>query len=252
MRGPRAAAVATGMALATAGLGACSSTPASSEVTVLTVSAAASLTDAFTEVGTRFEERHPDVDVRFNFAGSSALAEQILAGAPVDVFAAASTAAMDSVAAQGLVADPVAFASNTLTIAVPPGNPGDIASLADLADPAVSVVVCAVQVPCGAATEALLAGSDVAVTPVSLEPDVRAVLTKVIADEVDAGLVYVTDVIAAGSGVDEVPIPAASNVSTWYPIAAAASAGPEASAFVDFVLSDEGQGILDAWGFGQP
>lgn len=252
MRAVRAAVLATGITAAVVALAACRSGTSADEPTVVTVSAASSLTDAFTEAGTRYEEAHPGVDVRFNFAGSSALAEQIIAGAPVDVFAAASTPTMDSVVAAGLVTDPVLFASNTLAIAVPPANPAAVASIADLADPIVSVVVCAAQVPCGAATADLLTVNDVMLTPVSLEPDVRAVLTKVIADEVDAGIVYRTDIIAAGDAVGEVPIPQASNVRTVYPIAAAVSAGAAAQDFVDFVLGDEGQAILRAWGFGSP
>ena len=215
----------------------------------ITVSAAASLTDAFAEIGAAFTERNPDTDVRFNFAGSSTLAEQINAGAPVDVFAAASLDSMQSAIEAGSITDHEPFTSNALAIAVPSGNPAGIASLADLADPDVSLVVCAKQVPCGAAATALFEQNSLDVTPVSLEADVRAVLTKVIADEADAGIVYRTDITGAGTEVEEITISDERNIATTYPIATTADAGPDAQAFVDFVLSDDGQEILDSWGF---
>lgn len=215
----------------------------------ITVSAAASLTDAFTEIGTAFTERNPDTDVRFNFAGSSTLAEQINAGAPVDVFAAASLDSMQSSIEAGSINDPEPFTSNALAIAVPPGNPAGIASLTDLAGADVTVVVCAKQVPCGAAATALFELNSLDVTPVSLEADVRAVLTKVIADEADAGIVYRTDITSAGTDVEGITISDAQNVSTTYPIATTTGAGRDAQAFVDFVMSADGQEILDSWGF---
>ena len=220
--------------------------------TVLTVSAAASLTDAFAEIGDAYTSEHPGTQVRFNFAGSSTLAEQISAGAPVDVFAAASPAAMQTAVDAGTVRDPVLFTANSLALAVPAGNPADVASLADLTRDDVTVVVCAVTVPCGAATEDLFRANGLDVTPASLEPDVRAVLTKVVADEADAGVVYRTDVSVAGNDVEGIVIPDDVNVVNDYPIAVTVDAPAEAQAFVDFVLGDRGQEILGAWGFASP
>ncbi len=242
-----AAALASGLTAS------CSSTEAPDDTTtVLTVSAAASLTDAFTEIGDAYTSEHPDTRVRFNFAGSSTLAEQISAGAPVDVFAAASPAAMQTAVGAGTVRDPMLFTANSLAIAVPAGNPADVATLADLTRDDVTVIVCATTVPCGAATEDLFRANGLDVAPASLEPDVRAVLTKVVADEADAGVVYRTDVIAAGQDVEGISIPDDANVVNDYPIAVTVDAPAEAQAFVDFVLGDKGQEILGAWGFASP
>lgn len=218
--------------------------------TVITVSAAASLSDAFTEIGEAFEQRNPDVTVRFNFAGSSTLAEQINAGAPVDVFAAASNEAMDRASSELEERRP--FASNSLAIAVPSGNPAGITSLKDLAQSSVTLVMCDAPVPCGAAALALFDRNDLDITPSSLEPDVRAVLTKVITDEADAGIVYRSDVLAAGDQVESIEIPDSTNVSTTYPIAIVNGASSTARDFMDFVLSEDGQAIVRTWGFGSP
>lgn len=222
----------------------------SDNATTITVSAAASLTDAFTEIGAAFAEANPSVEVRFNFAGSSSLAEQINAGAPVDVFAAASTTSMDR--AREALDEQTIFASNSLAIAVPLGNPAGITALPDLQDPNVTLIVCATPVPCGTATEALFERNAVSVTPSSLEPDVRAVLTKVIADEADAGIVYRTDTAAAGDQIEQIAIPDEANVINEYPIAVTKAAPTSAASFVDFVLSESGQQILKSWGFGAP
>ena len=230
------------------GLAACSTN--NDDATTITVSAAASLTDAFTKIGEAFEDQNPNFTVRFNFAGSSTLAEQINAGAPVDVFAAASLPAMDK--AITALDEPVFFASNSLAIAVPPGNPANLSELADLAGPGITLVVCASPVPCGAATNSLFDRNGIAATPASLEPDVRAVLTKVIADEADAGIVYRTDIAAAGDQVQEVAIPDARNVTSKYPITRTIDAASGSQEFIDFVLSDAGQQILAQWGFGSP
>jgi len=216
----------------------------------ITVSAAASLTDAFTEIGAEFTQRNPGTDIRFNFAGSSTLAEQINSGAPVDVFAAASTTAMNRAA--DALDEPVSFAANSLAIAVPGGNPANIEALSDLTDPNVTIVVCNAPVPCGEAADALFEKNELRVTPASLEPDVRAVLTKVIADEADAGIVYRTDIAAAGQQIDSIDIPDTDNVRTIYPIATTTEAPGQAQAFVDFVLSDVGQDTLRKWGFTSP
>lgn len=220
--------------------------------TTITISAAASLTDAFTEIGESFMQANPEVSVRFNFAGSSTLAEQINAGAPVDVFAAASAASMQSSIEAGTIQDPQIFAANELAIAVPPGNPAAISQLADLENADVTLVVCNDNVPCGAAARVLFDQNNLSVTPSSLEPDVRAVLTKVIADEADAGIVYRTDVIAAGDQVTGIAISEDSNVVSEYLIALTKEARNHSGSFVDYVLSDKGQEILHSWGFGLP
>lgn len=216
------------------------------ETKVVTVSAAASLTAAFEQIATQFEAANPGIDVQLNFGGSSALAEQIAQGAPVDVFASASTATAESIA--DLLGPRAVFARNFLQIAVPAANPAGIVTAADLAAAGVSVATCQEQVPCGAAAQPLLTALEI--TPVTEEPDVKSVLGKVIADEVDAGIVYVTDVIAAGSAVKGVNIPAGFNPGTSYPIAQVkASTSSAAQAFIDAVLSESGQRVLSDYGF---
>lgn len=220
----------------------------------VTVSAASSLTDVFTQLGDQFMSDDPGVELTFNFASSSDLAEQIVQGAPVDVFASASDSTMQTVVDAGDASDPTTLTSNSLEIATPPSNPGNVHSLQDLQKSSVSVAVCTPDAPCGAATQALFENNVLNVTPVTLEPDVRSVLTKVTADEVDAGVVYVTDVQAAGSDVHGVPIPAHQNVSTNYLIAALSGASnpSAADAWVAFVLSPTGQEALHQAGFARP
>ena len=220
--------------------------------TTITVSAAASLTDAFTEIGRAFSATNPDIDVRFNFAGSSTLAEQINAGAPVDVFASASPSAMQSAVDAGSVGNTVAFAQNSLEIVVPVGNPAAIRNLSDLTAANVTFLVCNAPVPCGAAASMLFERNSLTMAPSSLEPDVRAVLTKIIADEADAGIVYRTDVLAASDRVESILIPDEQNVTNEYSIANTARAPKAAQAFVDFVLGETGQDILGSWGFTTP
>ena len=219
----------------------------------ITVFAAASLTESFTEIGEAFETANPDAGATFSFDASSALVQQIVEGAPADVFASADTANMDKLTEPGLNAtEPEIFATNLLTIIVPPGNPAGITGVPDLADPDVTVVLCAEEVPCGRYAKQILDTAAVAVTPASLEQNVRGVVTKVTAGEADAGIVYVTDVTAAGDAAESVEIPADINVLAEYPIAGvAASADAEVGqAFIDFVLGDEGQAILADHGFG--
>lgn len=229
-------------------LTACSSTGANT----LTVSAAASLSDAFTEIGEQYMAENPGVEIRFNFAGSSTLAEQINAGAPVDVFAAASASSMQRAIDAGTVADPEIFTTNAMEIAVPAGNPAAVDDLADLADPTLTVVVCDAPVPCGAAAASVFELNGLQVIPASLEPDVRAVLTKIVADEADAGMVYRSDVVAAGTAVEGIAIPDDRNVINEYPIAATVDASPVAQDFIDYVLSDAGSSALARWGFRAP
>ena len=219
----------------------------------LVVFAAASLTDAFTAIGDAFESAQPDVDVTFNFAASSDLVAQIDEGAPADVFASADQRNMDKlVEAEQAAADPATFATNSLAIIVEAGNPFDIKSVDDLADPDLVVVTCDPEVPIGRYTEQVFGAAGVEVTPDSLEENVRGIITKVVEGEADAGLVYVTDVLGAGDDAEGVAIPADINVVAAYPIAPVMDApNPEAAvAFTELVLSDDGQAILAEFGFG--
>lgn len=219
----------------------------------VSVYAAASLRTAFDRIAEEFEADNPGVDILpLVYDGSSTLARQIVEGAPADVFAAADEKNMATVADAGLVAgDAELFASNTLVIAVPAGNPGGVTSLEDLADPALSVVLCAPEVPCGAASATLLSNEGVTVRAVSVEQNVTAVLTKVAAGEADAGLVYRTDV-AGREDVESIVPDGAADVVNRYPIAALRDARhPEAAdAFLDFVLGERGQAILADLQFG--
>ncbi|HEY0813970.1 MAG TPA: molybdate ABC transporter substrate-binding protein [Pseudonocardia sp.] len=231
-----------------------SPTSAAPAAKTLTVLAAASLTESFTALGKQFETDHPGVTVKFNFAGSSDLAQQIVQGAPADVFAAASDATMKTVTDAGATAaPPVTFAKNVLQIATPPGNPKGIATFADLAKPDLKVIVCAVQVPCGAAAAKIEKATKVTLKPVSEESDVKSVLSKVESGDADAGLVYVTDVNSAGTKVQGVNFPEASQASTNYPIAVLKNA-PEAdlaNQFVTVVTGELGQKTLAQAGFGK-
>jgi molybdate transport system substrate-binding protein len=220
----------------------------------LTVFAAASLTGSFTTLGKQFEAAHPGTKVTFSFGPSSGLATSIVGGAPGDVFASASPKNMAQVLAAKGATTSVNFIKNTMEIAVPPDNPAKVTKLADLANVKVKVVLCAETVPCGAVARTVFGNAKLTVTPVSNEVDVKSTLTKVEADEADAGLVYVTDVLAAGDKVKGIEIPADVNASTEYPIAALTeSKNPTlAKAFVDYVTSSEGSTVLTAAGFEQP
>lgn len=221
---------------------------------MVTVFAAASLTETFTELGEKFEAEHPGSTVQFSFGPSSGLAQQITSGAPADVFASASAANMEQVTQAGAAAEPVVFAQNVLEIAVPQGNPGGVTDMASLAGPEVTVALCEEQVPCGKLAATVLARAGVEVTPVTREKDVKSVLTKVRLGEVDAGLVYATDVRAAAADVEGIAIPADVNGSTDYPIAVLTDAPDKqgAQAFTDFVLSAEGKAVLREAGFTTP
>lgn len=217
------------------------------------VFAAASLTDAFEEIEQGFVQQHPDAEIVFNVAASSALARQVNQGAPADVFASANDAQMTEVTDAGNVAgEPTMFTTNSLQIAVTPGNPAGVTELADFEDDEVTTAVCAQQVPCGAAAVEAFDVGGVDAAPSSLEETVRAVLTKVELDEVDAGLVYRTDVLSAQGDVEGIDFPEAGQAETGYPIAALEAARNEegAQAFVDYVLSDAGQEVLADHGFG--
>jgi molybdate transport system substrate-binding protein len=220
----------------------------------LTVFAAASLTESFTELGRAFESAHPGVKVKFNFGSSATLAQQITQGAPADVFAAASPATMKTVTDASLAAGPTTFARNKLQIAVPADNPAKVGELKDLADPKVKVALCAEQVPCGAAAAKALDAAGLKVKPVTFEQDVKATLTKVELGEVDAALVYKTDVLAAAGKVQGIAFPEADKAINDYPIVALSKApSPEpAKQFVALVLSAQGKGVLAKAGFEGP
>lgn len=221
----------------------------------ITVFAAASLTDVYAEIGEAFEEANPGASVEFSFGPSSGLVTQITEGAPADVIATASTSTMDDlVDADALDGDPVDFATNQLEIAVPPDNPGEVEGLADLANEDLIVALCAEEVPCGRFAREALAGIDVEPSIDTNEQDVRALLTKIQAGEVDVGVVYETDVVAAGDDALGIPIPEDENVVATYPLALTEQVEDAATgqAFIDFVLSDEGQASLADAGFGPP
>ncbi len=222
------------------------------ESTEVVVSAAASLSDAFTELAGEFERINPRKEIVLNLAGTSVLREQILEGAPVDVFAPADSTSMSAVADAGLVAGDIAVvAHNTLQIGVPAGNPGAVTGVSDFADADLLLGLCASGVPCGDLARRALANAQVEPDVDTEEPDVRALLTKLRAGELDAGIVYVTDVAAARPSVEGVAIPAAVNVVTDYPIAVLTEAGePDAAAaFVAFTQSPAGREVLARHGF---
>ena len=219
------------------------------------VSAAASLTNAFAEIEAAYERGHPGVDVILNLAGSSTLRQQIVGGAPADVFASANTDNMDLVVDAGDAAGvPQVFATNRLQIAVPAGNPAGIEALRDLEREDLLVGLCAEAVPCGDFALAAFRNAGLVPSIDTNEPDVRSLLTKIEAGELDAGIVYATDVLAAGGAVEGVAIPADVNVLASYPIVALSGApNPDGAAgFIQYVLSAEGRAILDRYGFGLP
>lgn len=229
--------------------------PADTLAGEVTVFAAASLQASFDDLAAQFEQAHPGVDVKpIVYDGSSTLATQLVEGAQADVFAAADASTMQTVVDAGLApADPAVFATNTLEIAVPRGNPAGVTRLADLVRPDLKLVICAPEVPCGSATAKLAAAQGLVLTPVSEEQNVTAVLTKVRAGEADAGLVYRTDVAAAKGEVEGVPAAGAEAVVNSYPIAQlGASRSEAATAFVEFVVGAQGRATLASYGFGAP
>jgi len=219
------------------------------------VFAATSLTDAFNKIGAQFEKAHPGVTVKFNYNGSSSLATSITQGAPADVFASAAPANMKTVTDAGDAAGtPQVFTRNTGEIMVEKGNPKKITSVKDLANPAIKVAVCAPEVPCGAVATAIFKNAGVTVKPVSEETNVGGVVTKVTLGEVDAGIVYVTDVKESEGKAIGVPIPASQNDITEYPIAQVKGApnATGAKAFISYVLGPDGQKVLASFGFLPP
>ena len=220
----------------------------------VTVFAAASLTESFTTLGRQFEAAHPGTTVKFNFGASSSLAENINQGAPADVFASASPKNMQQVVDADGASDSKTFARNVMQIAVPPDNPAGVREVTDLARSNVKVALCQPQVPCGAVAQQVFENVNITVKPVTQGADVKAVLTTVQLGEVDAGMVYRTDVRAAGTKVKGIEIPADQNASTSYPIAALTEAPNPvgAAAFVDYVLSPDGEKVLEQAGFAAP
>ncbi len=215
----------------------------------LTVFAAASLTDTFAEIGDQMMAANPDLTITFNFGSSGTLAEQLLAGAPADVFASASTKTMDTAAE--VVGEPALFAHNSLVIVVPKGNPGGVTGLSDFANPDLTIALCDPSVPCGAAAQTVFANAGITAMPDTLGQDVRATATYVTSGEVDAALVYKTDAIAAGSAVETLTFPEAAEVVNDYPIAVVQGTrnADAAQAFVDHVLAPAGQTVLTDAGF---
>ncbi|GGO71559.1 molybdate ABC transporter substrate-binding protein [Nocardioides deserti] len=231
--------------------------------TTLRVLAAASLAGSFEELAEELERTHDGVEVQVSSGGSTDLVAQVREGAPADVLATADTATMDVAVADGLIdGAPRTIATNVLQLAVPPGNPAGVTGLADLGDPAdppdldrdVALVVCAPEVPCGAAAQRLARAAGVVLSPVSEERSVTDVLGKVISGEADAGLVYATDVRAVGDAVQGIVLPEAAEAVNRYPVAALAdSAEPDlAREFLDLVLGDLGRQVLRDAGFGPP
>jgi molybdate transport system substrate-binding protein len=246
--------LAAAMAVAALALAACgdgtTSGGSSGSANEIKVFAAASLTAAFTELGQQYTSANGGTKVSFNFAGSQALATQIQQAAPADVFASADTTNMDKV--KDLVGTPQNFASNRLQIVVEKGNPKGVKTLDDLANPDLKVVLAAPDVPAGKYAAEALNTAKVTVKPVSEEDNVKAVVTKVSLGEADAGIVYVTDVTAGGDKVEGVDIPKDQNVTATYPIATVEAGKDKAQAFLDLVLSDQGQQVLKQYGFLPP
>ncbi len=242
--------------LAFAALGAaCGDDPEQTELAGrITVLAAASLTEAFTEIGKAFESANRATTVTFSFGSSSTLATQANQAAPADLFASADEANMGKVVDAGNATGPVPFVRNRLAILVGPGNPKGITALADLADPDVSFVLCGVEAPCGKFGRQALERAGVKAEPRSYEENVKAVVTKVTLGEVDAGIVYATDAQAAGDSAVGLDIAAEHNVIAVYPIAVLKQSGTPggAAAFKAFVLSPAGQGIMAKYGFAPP
>jgi molybdate transport system substrate-binding protein len=244
-----------GVSLLAASCGGAATAASSKPTGTVVVFAAASLSGAFDQIGTQFEKANPGVSMKFNYAGSSSLATQIKQGAPADVFASADTQSMDTVTNAGLgEGSAPAFAKNRMEIIVAPGNPKHITSVADLAKSGVQVVLCASDVPCGMYAQEIFKKAGVTVKPVSEETSVSSVVTKVTLGQADAGIVYVTDVKAAGSKAQGVTIPDSQNVLADYPIVKVkgASNSEGASAFIDYVMSPAGQKVLASFGFLPP
>lgn len=250
----RTAALAALGLLPLAACGATTPQPGATPPVTVTVLAAASLRGVLDELAAGYERTHPGTTVRISYGGSAALAQQVVQGAPADLLATASDATMDTARASGRLEQPAVIATNTMAIAVPAANPGHVTGLADLSRPGVTVALCQATVPCGATATTVLGRAHVAVQPATLEGDVTAVLTKVSLGEVDAGIVYATDIRAAAGRVTGITIPAGANTTTRYPVAVV-SDGPQAAAARDlraYATSAEAAAVLARHGFGRP
>jgi molybdate transport system substrate-binding protein len=251
-------AAVAGVAVGALGLAGCSSagpTPKSSTKALsgsIVVDAASSLTGTFIQIAADFQKANPGTTVTFNYGASSALATSIVAGSPVDLFASASPATMKTVTDASLAkGDPTTFVSNTLEIAVPNGNPGKITGLTDFGNAAKKIAICAPEVPCGSAAVTIFKLTGITAKPDTLEPDVKTALTQVSTGEVDAALVYHTDVLAAGSKVTGITFPEASQAINNYLIAPITTSknAKLAAAFEKYILSAHGKAILKRAGF---
>jgi len=237
-----------------AGIPAGATQPGAKKATgAITVSAAASLTEAFTALGEKFQKQNPKATVTFNFGSSSALVTQIQGGAPADVYASADLTNMDKLVSGGQVTvTPTPFARNQMEIAVKPGNPAKVASVADLATIG-TIALCGATVPCGVYAGSVLKKANVTIpeTSITRGVDAKATLASVAQGDANAAIVYVTDVQSAGTTVTGVEIPEDQNVVAVYPIAPlASSSNPKtATAFVQYVASPAGQKILAKYGF---
>lgn len=251
MRGGRALAAGAAVGVLLAGCAGAGGDGAGGDAAEeLVVFAAASLRGVFEELEPAFEKAHPGVDVTFSFAGSSDLVAQVEAGAPADVLATADERTMRQAQDAGLLAgEPTVFATNHLTLVTPPGNPAGITGL-DASLAGADLVVCAPQVPCGSATAELAARAGVTLAPVSEETAVTSVLGKVSGGEADAGLVYVSDAVAAGERVSVVPVPGAEAVVNRYPAAVVSGGADLAAAWVELLTGPEAAGALERAGFG--
>lgn len=221
--------------------------------TKLTVFMASSLSGTFTTLEAQFEKAHPDVDVVLSSNSSTTLAQQITDGAPADVIATADQASITIVSDAGDTAsDPVQFATNTLVIAVPPSNPGDVTGIDSLNS--ASFVMCEVSAPCGAAAQEMLQNAGISAKPKSFEPDVASTLAKIETGDVDAGIVYVTDAKGAAGQVEAISIPSTDNVVNPYFIAAVKGSKQATLAqdWINLVRSAQGQSVLQKAGFGKP
>lgn len=242
--------VAVLLASAACGAGTSSTSSSSGDTGMVTVFAASSLTGAFEEIGERFESDNPGATVRFNFLASSDLAAQIEQGAPASVFASADEANMTRVRDSGLLTrDPAVFARNRLEIIVPAGNPQNVSGLEDFEGPSLVISLCNEDCPAGKYAREAFDNAAVDVHADSLETEVKAVVTRVSLGEADAGIVYKTDIDAAGERVEGVRISSDDNVMATYPIAALKGAPSEAQDFVELVTSGRGQSILGKFGF---
>ena len=264
---PRGRTLLPGLAtaLTAALLAACGSTPSSADGTgqpgrpgtsaaslegTVTVLAAASLTEAFDQLKTGFEAAHPGVTVDPSYGSSATLVQQVNHGAPASVLALAGTAAAEPLDTS-LVKDARNFATNRLEIAVPPGNPGAVMSIDDLAKPTVKVVTCADTAPCGKAAQATFTKAGIVPNVVSKEVDVKATLAKVKLGEADAAVVYHSDVVGSKGAVTGVEIPPELNTSLAYPVITLAD-DAATKAFVTYLLSEKGRSTVQSFGFGAP